>query len=217
MKRLVYLISVAVFGIAISSCSNQNSNKATTGEAQEVSITEGDQNLEIDSTQSVIEWEGSKPTGKHNGTIEISTGKILVTDGKLVGGSFVIDMKSIKNYDLTDAESNAKLVGHLKSADFFDVEKYPTSKFEITSVQEASGTENYNVTGNLTMKEKTASVTFPVKFALSDSLLVVESPQFVIDRSVWEVRYGSRKFFDNLRDNYISDDIALKLKINADL
>ncbi len=216
MKRIKFITTAVILSLVIISCNTRNSNLAETGEAQEVKITEGEKSLDIDSTNSTVEWEGSKPTGKHHGTINVIEGKVFLTDGKLVGGNFTIDMKSIKDLDLEDSESNAKLVGHLKSADFFDVEKYPTAKFEITDTKLIdNSTENYEVTGNLTMKEKTASVKFPATVQLTDEELNVNTPQFVIDRSVWDVRYGSRKFFDNLRDNYISDEIGLKVTINA--
>ncbi len=215
MKRIFLLSSAVAFMFIAFSCGN-NGQKAETGDAKTVSVNEGELTLNVDPSNSTLEWEGSKPTGKHHGTINISKGEIHITDGNLVGGSFTIDMNSIVNLDLEDAESNGKLVGHLKSADFFDVEKFPTSTFEITSVQPIDGSsENFNVTGNLTIKETTASVTFPVTYKLDETGLNVQSSTFIIDRSVWSVKYGSRKFFDNLKDSYISDEISLKVTINA--
>jgi polyisoprenoid-binding protein YceI len=213
MKRAILLTAAAIFSFAIISCNSGSKNKAETGEAKEVTVTEGEQTLSIDSTDAIVEWEGYKPTGQHHGTINVSKGQIFMTDGALIGGNFTINMSSIKDLDLSDAEANAKLVGHLKSADFFDIEKYPTARFEITSANRVSNTNNYEVTGNLTMKDKTASVKFPASFVATGDSVVVNTPQFIIDRSVWDVRYGSRKFFDNLRDNYISDEIGLKVTI----
>lgn len=215
MKNFIKVSSLLFVGALMMSCANSE-NKTESSEAKQVSVSEGEKTFSINASNSTINWIGSKPTGKHEGTIQISQGEVLVTDGNLVGGNFTIDMNTIKNVDLTEPEDNAKLVGHLKSADFFEVEKYPTSKFVITSVEPITGsTENYNVTGNLTLKENTKSVTFPVLFSLTEEMLKVESTAFLIDRSEWDVRYGSRKFFDNLRDNYISDDISLKVTINA--
>ncbi len=217
MKNFIKVSSLLFMGAFIISCANSE-NKTESGDAKQVTVTEGDRTFNVDASNSTINWVGSKPTGKHEGTIEISQGEVLVTDGNLVGGNFTIDMSTIKNEDLTDPEENGKLVGHLKSPDFFDIEKYPTSKFVITSVAPITGgTENYNVTGNLTMKDKTKSITFPVMFSLTEDALKVESATFVIDRSEWDVRYGSRKFFDNLRDNYISDEISLQVTINANV
>ncbi len=215
MNRIFLFSSVVALTFFAFSCSNSG-QKAETGDAKAVSVTEGELTLNVDPSNSTLEWEGSKPTGKHHGTINISKGEIHITDGKLVGGNFTIDMNSIVDLDLEDAESNGKLVGHLKSADFFDVEKFPTSLFEITSVEAIGGSnENLNVTGNLTLKETTASVSFPVTYKLDTTGLKVESSIFIIDRSVWSVKYGSRKFFDNLKDSYISDEISLKVTINA--
>lgn len=216
MKRLKFITTAVILSVVIISCNSRNGNLAETGEAQEVNFTEGEKIINVDSTNSTVEWEGSKPTGKHHGTIKVSQGKVFITDGELIGGNFIIDMKTIKDLDLEDAESNAKLVGHLKSADFFDVEKYPTAKFEITEAKLIDNSKgNYEITGNLTMKEKTASVKFPATVVLTEEELTVNTPQFIIDRSVWDVRYGSRKFFDNLRDNYISDEIGLKISIKT--
>src|SRR6478609_7649535 len=85
----------------------------------------------VDTAKSIIKWTGKKVTGKHNGSIKIQSGELKVVNNVVTGGTITIDMKSIVNEDLTDKESNQKLIGHLKSPDFFDVEKHPTATFEI--------------------------------------------------------------------------------------
>lgn len=217
MNKLFNLSIAVILSALILSCGGAG-DRAKTGEAENVTVTEGDHTFKVDSTNSNIYWVGTKPTGKHNGTIQISEGEILIADNSVVGGNFTIDMSTIENHDLTDPEKNANLVGHLKSADFFEVESYPISRFVITSTQSIDNNVdfNYNITGNLTMKDSTASITFPAKVTLNDNKISVVSAEFAIDRSIWNVRYGSRKFFDNLRDDYIGDDITLQVNINAE-
>jgi chromosome segregation protein len=116
----------------------------------------------LDLTKSTVKWIGTKLKGKHNGTVKIADGNILVKDNKVVGGKFSLDMTSIDDVDMKDdAKMKAKLEGHLKSEDFFNVEKFPKATFEITTISEEGA--SVNVTGNLTIKDVTKSVTFPAK------------------------------------------------------
>ncbi|MBW6489771.1 MAG: YceI family protein [Lentimicrobium sp.] len=213
-RKLLGLVVIAGF---IASCGGPQGEKAKTGEAQEVSVKSGEITINVDLQTSNVEWVGTKPTGKHNGTISLSSGELMLTDGSIVGGKFMIDMNSIVNLDLTDEESNGKLVGHLKSEDFFEVESYPTSVFEITSVAvlEGNADATHNITGNLTMKDVTKSITFPAMVTISDSGVSASSPAFIIDRVQWNVKYGSKSLFANLKDNFINDEISLSINLNA--
>ena len=123
-------------------------------------------------------------------------------------------MNSIIDLDIpAEEEGNGKLVGHLKSADFFDVEKFPYASFEITSVEEKEG--KTMLSGNLKLKDKVNNVTFPVSVSMDGDAMTLTSETFTIDRSKWDVRYGSKSFFDNLGDKFISDDIELKINVVA--
>ncbi|HML83559.1 MAG TPA: YceI family protein [Bacteroidales bacterium] len=177
-----------------------------------------------DISKSVINWEGTKPGGSHVGTISVQTGTVNIDKGQVVGGSFLIDMKSIKNTDLTDAEYNKKLVGHLMSPDFFAVDSFPTAKFEITKVEalaQAESIEGVNVnslvSGNLTIKNISRAIQFKANISVNEDAgtVTATSVKFVIDRSEWKIKYGSRKFFDNLKDKFINDEIGLKVMIMA--
>lgn len=216
MKKLNYLLGLVLVTSFLLSC-NSSGNRAKTGEAKDVNGAEAEQTYIVNPSTSVIEWTGSKPTGKHHGTINISKGNILITNNTFVGGEFTIDMSTIANTDIEKDEDRDRLVGHLKSADFFDIEKYPYAAFVITEVEPITGNNefNYRITGNLTMKEKTASVAFPARVSVKENSVEAVSQNFTIDRSVWNVQYASKKFFKNLRDDFISDDIALKVTINA--
>jgi len=201
------------------SCAGPQGEKAQTGDANAVTVTTGDVTLKVDNAASTIAWTGTKPTGQHHGKISISDGSLMLTDGKLIGGKFVIDMNSIVDHDLNDAGDNAKLVGHLKSPDFFDVSQFPIATFEITSVSEAAGADGstHSITGNLTMKDVTRSVTLPATVKIEGNAVVASTPEFLIDRTQWNVQYGSKSIFDNLKDKFINDEIGLKIDLKASI
>jgi len=172
-------------------------------------------NYSVNVEESNVTWVGKKITYDHKGTIKISNGSLDVSSNNLVGGSFTIDMNSIANLDLEDSEKNAKLIGHLKSADFFNVSEFPTASMVITSVKmnKAEGS-NYEVMGDLTIKGITKPVTFPAMVVI-DNDIVSAKATVVFDRSEYDVRYGSGSFFDDLGDKVIYDDIELGIELVA--
>ncbi len=174
--------------------------------------------FKVDTKASTIEWTGEKVTGKHTGTIAISSGEIVNNHGNL-GGKFVIDMTSITVTDLKD-EKKGKLEGHLKSDDFFGVQKFPTSTFEITAVNPKTGvTEgapNFDIKGNLTIKGITKEITFPAKIKFGDGKMMTEG-ELKVDRSKFDVRYGSKSFFEDIGDKAIYDEFTLKLNVVASM
>lgn len=228
MKQLLNFSAIVIITLFISSCAS-GGDKSKTGEAQNVNVIEGAASLDVDLQTSKMEWEGYKPTGKHNGTVQIKSGKVELKDGNLVGGTFVIDLNTITDLDLTDPEYNAKLTGHLKSADFFDVAQFPTAYFTITSVSAIDGTKvdktkergpitpSHAITGNLTIKGITKSITFNSLVELRDGTFSAITNQFFVDRAEFNVQYGSRKFFDNLKDQFINDEMGMTLIIKAKL
>jgi polyisoprenoid-binding protein YceI len=163
--------------------------------------------VSIDTDESVIEWKAYKVTGKHNGTVKIKNGNLEMENGELVGGSFDIDMTSITVDDL-EGNSKAKLEGHLKSADFFNVEEFNQAKFVITRVISRGKPGDYKIEGDLTIK----GITKPIKFnALMEDN--VANATITIDRTEFNVRYGSGTFFENLGDKTIYDDFDLNIKL----
>ena len=167
----------------------------------------------VDTTASNIIWNAEKVTGKHTGNVKIKNGVLQVDHGKLIGGSFEIDMTSITNIDL-EGEWAAKLVGHIKSDDFFGVDKYPSAKFVITRAIPQDTRGNYKIIGNLTIKEKTDEITFKANVAEADGALTAIG-DIVVDRSKFDVKYGSGSFFDNLGDKTIYDEFGLKVSLVA--
>ncbi|HPU23382.1 MAG TPA: YceI family protein [Candidatus Kapabacteria bacterium] len=163
--------------------------------------------------ESVIRWEGRKLIGGHWGDVLIKSGNLEFKNNKLSGGSFVIDMNSIVVLDLDENGGKSKLEGHLRSDDFFSVDKYPTSEFVITNVKDRKNNK-YEITGDLTIKGITHSIKFPATINIKNNRLEARA-EFKIDRTKWDIRYGSGKFFDNLGDRMIRDDIIFKVKLIA--
>ncbi len=157
---------------------------------------------EIKTDKSKVVWKGYKVTGSHEGTIAIQSGALSFDADKLVGGEFVIDMTTINSTDL-EGEYKGKLDGHLKSADFFGVEKHPTAKLVFTKV-EASGKNAYNVTGDLTIKEQTHPITFVISIYGNKATASLK-----IDRTKYDIKYGSASFIDGLKDKAIYDEFDL--------
>jgi len=224
MKILTYGFLSVLF---IVSCSQgPDGQKAETGEKQESQLSASGTEYAISHEESKVHWTGTKPTGEHYGIVGLKDGYLMLEDGQISGGNFVIDMTSIQVDDLEDPEMNQKLTGHLKSEDFFEVESYPTATFEITNVEPAGDVSgeglddgfepDVKITGNLTMKDSTKSVSFYAAVDEVGDNLDATSNTFIIDRSEWNVRYGSRSFFDDLQDQFIYDDIALKIDLSAE-
>ncbi|MEM7163631.1 MAG: YceI family protein [Bacteroidota bacterium] len=164
--------------------------------------------MNIDTERSVIKWVGKKVTGEHSGTINVKEGYLTFEGEELIGGKVVVDMNSIVCSDL-DAESGAKLVGHLKSDDFFGVDKHPTATFVITNVASRGETGDYKVTGELQIKgiKKTQKVNARVGAGKGAKVNIT------IDRSDFNIRYGSGSFFDNLGDKTIYDEFDLMMTL----
>lgn len=173
---------------------------------------ESGQKYVADASSSKLEWTGKKLTGEHYGEIKLRVGELTFSKDKLVGGKFEMDMNSITCTDITDAKSNKRLVDHLKSEDFFSVARYPTSHFVITSVETKSATE-YSVTGHLTIKGKTNPLTFPVKLRRENNRLLVEATM-TFDRSMYDIKFGSQSFYENLGDKLVYDDIDIAIKLS---
>lgn len=166
----------------------------------------------VKADQSNIAWTGHKVTGQHNGTIAIKDGSLNINDGILSGGSFTIDMTTISDLD-QQGEGKTKLEGHLKSDDFFGVATYPTATLKITKAT-AKGNGQYNITADLTIKGITNPVTFDASLKTESNQLTATA-DIKVDRTLYNIRYGSGKFFDNLGDKAIYDEFDLNVKLVA--
>lgn len=157
---------------------------------------------EIKVDNSKLVWKGYKVTGSHEGTVDIKSGSLIFKEGVLTGGDIAIDMRSIESTDLT-GEYKGKLEGHLKSDDFFGVEKFPMATLKLTKVKPA-GKNSYTATGDMTIKGITNSVNLEISVYGNKANATIK-----IDRSKFDVRYGSTSFFDNLKDSAIYDEFDL--------
>ncbi len=163
----------------------------------------------VDTSKSSITWIGRKITGSHNGTIMLKSGNLLLNGNKLVGGKFIMDMTTIK-----DNGGSAKLEKHLNSEDFFSTEKFPTSTFVITKVG-GSG-NNLKVMGDLTIKGIKEVVVFPATVAVnSDGTVSALAGKIMVDRTKYDVRYGSKSFLGSIGDKAIDDLFEIGVKLVA--
>ncbi len=172
----------------------------------------------VNAEQSSFNWVAKKVTGEHTGLIKFATGSIE-TDGKnLTGGNFDIDMTSITCTDLT-GEWNEKLIGHLNSPDFFSIDNFKTANLKIKSANEIkgvkAGADNYNVVADLTIKGITKEITFPAFVVIKKTGEVVANASFDIDRTAFDIKYGSKSFFEGIGDKAIDDKFNVKVRIVA--
>jgi polyisoprenoid-binding protein YceI len=214
MKTNFLRLFAIVALVSFSSCADK-AKEAETKEAEAAAVAEATAvTYKADTNKSMVEWKGFKPTGSHNGTLSIAKGIVNVNDGNIESGTFAIDMTSLTVTDIpAEEEANADLTGHLKGVDFFDVETYPSAKFEVTGVETVDG--KTMLSGNLTMKDATNNISIPVTTEMKDDMMMLTSETFTIDRSKWNVKYGSKSFFDNLGDKFINDDVELKVTLVA--
>lgn len=172
----------------------------------------------IDTSTSKVRWEGRKKIvdSKHYGTIAVKEGVIDTSGEQITGGRIEIDMNAITDEDLTDAGYNQKLVGHLKGEDFFDVAQFPTSKFIIKQVKakKGKGGTTHEVMGELTIKNETHPVNFPAVIEKSGDTWNAKA-NLTLDRTKWNIRYGSDKFFKSLGDKVIHDELKFDLELVA--
>ena len=222
MKKITLSIAAAALVFA-TACNSNSGDKAETGAAQEAAAQTGKE-YSADIATSSIGWRATHKGGlaPRFGTLNLSNGTVSVENGKLTGGSFVVDMNTLKVDSASVTESGKKhtdLEAHLKNPDFFDVAKYGAAKFEITAVKPFDAATDKTllegatdiVSGNLTLKDSTVNVTFPAKVVISDSNVSVEA-KFVVDRTSWGLNLGAE---GDLATWMISKDIELTLNIKA--
>ena len=213
--KAYYLLAVVALFIA-TSCSSKSGNKVDASDAKEATANVGSQKLVVDTLASTVAWKGYKPGGSHHGTLGIKQGELSVENGELVSGTFTLDMNKILCEDLTDAKMNEQLVGHLKSADFFDVAKYPEGKFTITTVEKLNdGVNSHRISGNLELKGVSKNITFDANVTNEGTIYKATTATFTIDRTQWGVNYGSKNIFKDLKDSFINDDMEVTITIVA--
>lgn len=200
-KQLTAVFTAAVLGLSVSFATPGSKAKSVTYKA--------------DTQKSEINWNGKKVTGEHFGKVPVKAGTFTINGDKLTAANFTADLSALTVEDIKDAEYNGKLVGHLKTDDFFNTDKYPVATFVLTKATLKSA-GNYDVTGNLTIKGITKPVSFPATVKTDATTSTVQG-KITVDRAKYDIKYSSKSFFDAnaLGDKMIYDDFTLDVKIVA--
>ncbi|MDP2237492.1 MAG: YceI family protein [Bacteroidales bacterium] len=216
MKKIIYLLALPLF---FAACGQAPKTAEEAGEVKQA--TKEAAVFTVDTEASILKWEGAKITETiHYGTVNISEGSLAFAGNQLEAGSFTVDMNSLVNLDLTEEKGKLKLEGHLKSGDFFQIENYPTAKFEITGAETIVGDESatHRISGNLTIKDVTNGISFPATVIVSESS-VEANAKFEINRNEWGVLWGGTKTEQSVKDflqnNLIKDMITFEVNLKA--
>lgn len=214
------LLSLAAVSTMFASCQDApKADTATATEAQAVTATTGATDYHIDIAQTKVEFVGTKAVGKHHGTIGIKEGKLAIEAGSIKGGDLILDLNTLKTDD-QDSTGNANLSAHLMSPDFFDVAKFPTATFELTAVTAGIDSSikevilkdaTHTVTGNLTIKGVSKSISFPTKVMMNGAVITADA-NFNIDRTQWGLSYHNDK---SLKDKFINPIVNISLHLVA--
>ena len=176
-----------------------------------MAFTGKDGDYKVDAEKSKLTWVGKKVTGEHTGTINVAEGSFTTKSNKVTGGSFAIDMTSIKDTDITNPSGQERLVNHLKSDDFFSSEKHPKATFVITKITSGEK-DQYTVEGNLTIKGITNEIEFPATIQLVNGQVTAKA-KILIDRTKFDIKFRSGNFFENLGDKVIDDNFELNVEL----
>jgi polyisoprenoid-binding protein YceI len=215
MKKV---FNAALLLLILAACNNApEADKAQTTEQQEAAAGEGTA-YNADLTTSSVSFIGTKPTGQHSGVFNLSEGNVVINEGTITGGKFIINVNSMKITD-KDTAGASKLAGHLLSPDFFDAGKFGTASFEITGVEVYDSSKvksllagaTHIISGNLKLKDSTKNVSFPAQVSITDAGVTTVA-DFNIDRSNWGLSYGNDK---SLGDKFIRPEVNIKLNITA--
>ncbi|GAB3236263.1 YceI family protein [Hymenobacter seoulensis] len=213
MKKIILPALLAASLLAAPAFAQQPAVKKTNAGTSKAASTA----YKVQPQLSTLGWVGKKVTGQHNGNVQIQGGDVLVRGNQIVGGTFTVDMNSLKVEDIKEKEYNDKLVGHLRSDDFFSIDKNPTSTFKITSLAPLKGDANGNnatVTGDLTIKGITKPVSFPAKVGVKNGVASA-SGTATIDRTKYDIKYGSKSFFESIGDKAIMDEFTMSFNVIA--
>lgn len=212
MKKSI--LAIAFIALAAVSCKTEKNKVTANEEVKDIKKVENVINsYKANVAESTVTWKGSKPTGSHNGVVSLASGLLDIENGNLKSGEFTIDMTSITNTDLEAGKGKEDLEGHLKAGDFFDVAKFPTAKFEVASSEIKDG--KLQVTGNLTLRGTTKSITIPATISENEGTATFKSDVFSIDRTDFGVTYKSKKIDAALKDKFINDLMEISFDIKA--
>ncbi len=218
MKQVKLTIAAAALLFATSCGNAPDSDQVTAGDAIESNTDASGATLTVDNAATAINWRGRKPVGDgHVGTLALKDGStVTVENNKVTGGNFIFDFNTLTPTD-QDEEGNGKLKGHLLAPDFLDVAQFPEGNFEIITVTEGVDSTaklegaTHTVTGNLTLKGITKSISFPAKINVTDNKVTTDA-EFNFIRTDWNINYMSDA---SIKDKFINKEIELKLHVEA--
>lgn len=223
MKHLLLLLLIASTSLMAVSCKSKGAEENTTDTTATTGTTPQGSAYEIDVPRSELKWNAFKPTGTHFGIVPIAGGTIYADGDIITGGSVEINMAGLEVKD-SDGEMKEKLEAHLKGSvpgkedDFFNVSKYPKATFNIlgSTKLENDPLGTHMINGELRIKDITKPVSFKAVVDLSSGVaLKATAEPFVIDRTQWDIKFKSKKFFDDLKDDFVNDEIKLELTVGA--
>lgn len=221
MKHLS-LLCILFIGLTIISCKPKTTTEPESTPVPLGTMHTGDA-YKIDAPRTELKWMAFKPTGNHYGIVPVSGGTIFVKEGNITGGMIDINMAGLEVQGM-EGEMKESLQSHLrgtapgKEEDFFNVVKYPSATFNITSVAKLEGDPigTHMINGNLTIKDITKPVSFKATIDMaSGTAMKVTTEPFVIDRTQWDIKYKSKKFFTDLKDDFINDEVKIEIVLGA--
>ena len=173
--------------------------------------------FEVDQKASLVEWMGRNLFSRHVGTVQLGSGQILIKDGRLTGGHLTVDMTSLRCLDIPDPAMSAHLIAHLRSDDFFSVERYPQAELQIREVNYRSNVRldqpNYQIKGDFTLRGVTNPIDFATVVARKSDGSFTAQALLDLDRTLWGANYGSAKFFGRLGQHVVNDEFHLQFKV----
>ncbi len=206
---------------APTNTASQNAANDSTNENEAVAVDTNEVeagNYAVATEESTVQWQGSKTliaNYKDNGILKIESGNLIAAEDGNVTGTIIFDMTTIAATSTGRGTGEDMLSNHLKSDDFFSVETYPTAEFTIKKAEPATeGSASHTITGDLTIKGITHEISFPATVGMKDGQLVANAT-VTLDRTLWDVRFGSDKFFDNLANNVIDDNFIVTFALIA--
>jgi len=216
MKKIV--ISLFVLGVIFTACKDSG-KKVETKEAQEVEVVKKAETVTYSTvkTGSELKWRASHlgGTGARFGRTSLKKASILLNDNKITNATFVMDITTLSVDNFDDAEQKGKLEGHLKSPDFFNIEKFPNATFELTKVEEKSGDHNSIITGNLTILETTKSISFSANIKVTENSVNISSEDFSVNRQDWGLSYHTEGDAGVPRDFLIANEVGFTIDVTV--
>ncbi|HMW39081.1 MAG: YceI family protein [Saprospiraceae bacterium] len=210
-----FFYAFAIITMVIWSCKSDTKYKSDAPGSPAASAVDYGTLFRVNQEQSIIYWTGSSATGQHNGTLRIKSGRMDIDSyGQVHSGDFVIDMTSISNIDINDPKDKADLEKHLKSADFFACDSFPEASFHIiSSASLADSLTNCLTHGTLNLRGIDQDIDIKAKVIYAGNTTLINIPEFTINRTLWGINYHSTKIADLIKDELISDNLRLSIKL----